>query len=337
VTDTPLAAAPARPARWSLASIVRGGLMPALLLTEIVVFGATAPGFLSASNFGNVVINASCLALLAAGMTFVILLGGIDVSVGPMLGVVAWIAATLSVGGLPPLLVVAISIAAGAVLGGVNGALVTFGRVPPIITTLGTSAVFATVLFLLWGSRDVFSPPILPFLGAQRIGGFPTVAIVLLVIYGAVFYLLRRRPWGRRLYAIGNDADGARLLGIRVRSITFSAYLLLGGIVGFAAVVYVGQYGAVQAASGASLTLLAIASVVVGGTSILGGEGGVLRTLGGVAFIVLAQNGVALLGLPPLWNGVLVGVALIVAVTVDLLARTLLTRGRRTTKKGATS
>lgn len=323
------APATARRATWSVASLVRGGLMPALLVAEIVFFGIWAPGFLSVGNLGNVVINASCLALLAAGMTLVILLGGIDVSVGPMLGVVAWIAATLSVNGVPALVIVLASLAAGAALGGINGALSTFGRVPPIIATLGTSAIFGTTLFLLWGSRDVFSPSILPIVGAQRIGGVPTVAIVLLAVYAGVFYLLRRRPWGRRLYAVGNDPNGARLLGIRVRSITFSAYLLLGAIVGFAAVVYVEQYGAVQAATGSSLTMLAIASVVVGGTSILGGEGGVLRTLGGVAFIVLAQNGVALLGLPPLWNGVLVGVALIVAVTVDLAARRILSRTRK--------
>jgi ribose/xylose/arabinose/galactoside ABC-type transport system permease subunit len=313
------------PRTVALLGAARNLLLPVLLIGELVLFATTAPAFLSPANLSNVVVNAADLALIAGGLTLVILLAGIDVSVGPMLGVIAWLGASLHVGGLPALLVIVLTLLFGALLGGVNGGLVVLGRVPPIIATLGMAAVYKSVLFVLWDSTDVFTTPVVPALGpAARVGGFPVVGVMVIAAYLVLAYVLRQRVFGRRLYAIGNDPEGARLLGVPVRRTTFGAYVVVGALVGLAALVYAGRVGAVQANSGAELTLPAIAAVVVGGTSVLGGEGGVLRTLGGLLFIAVLQNGVVLLGVPPLWNGVMIGAAVALAVIFDVLTRRIL-------------
>lgn len=315
-----------------VAGLARALLLPILLVVEIGFFGATAPHFFSWGNFSNIIVSSSCLAILASGMTFIILLGGIDVSAGSVLGVVAWTAAKLSSEGVPAAVTFMVAIVVGAALGSLNGVLVILARIPPIIATLGTGALFATLQFLLWNSVDIYSGPIVPFLSKAAISGFPIIAVVIVVVYAVIFYLLRRRVWGRHLYAIGNDHEGARLLGIAVNRVTFSAYVAMGALAGLAGLIYVGLYGTVQSASGTEFTLIAIAAVIVGGSSVLGGEGGVLRTLGGVAFIALAQNAATLIGVPSLWDNVIVGVALLLAVGVDVAGRRLSTLRQNETR-----
>jgi len=302
-------------------SALRHGLLPLLLAAEIVFFSLASPTFLTTNNLSNVVINSSDLAVIAAGLTLVVLLGGIDVSTGSMLGVIAWVVATLNQHGTAPVLVIGAAVLAGAVLGSLNGGLIALGGVSPIIATLGTSAVFSTLLFLLWNSTDVFAAPVSPLLGSGRMGGCPLVGMVVLAVFALLSYLSRQRAYGWHVYAIGNDREGARLLGVKTTRVVFVTYLLLGGCVGLSAVIYAGRVGVVQASSGSELTLSAVAAVVVGGTSILGGEGSVLKTLGGLLFVAVLQNGVVLIGVPPLWNGVLVGVAVALAVWLDIATR----------------
>lgn len=310
---------------------VRAMLLPILLIAELIVFSLLSPRFLSGDNFANIAVNAADLALVAAGMTLVILLGGIDVSAGFAVGVSAWFVATLMGSATPASAVVLLSVTVGLALGALNGALVAAFRVPAIIATLGTAAIFQTLLFALWNRTDVFSAPVASILSGQRVLGVPQVLLVVAVVYGVLHWVLTRRPFGRDLFAIGSNPDAARLAGIRTTRVTFAAYGILGGLVGLAATIYVGRVGVVQASSGNELTLLAIASVVVGGTSILGGEGSVLRTLGGLAFIVILQNGIVLAGVPPLWNGLMIGLTIIIAVSVDILA----TRSTRRETQGS--
>lgn len=305
---------------------LRTMLLPILLIAELIVFSLLSPRFLSGDNFANIAVNAADLALVAAGMTLVILLGGIDVSAGFAVGVSAWFVATLMGSATPAWAVVLLSVTVGLALGALNGALVAAFRVPAIIATLGTAAIFQTLLFALWNRTDVFSAPVASILSGQRVLGIPQVLLVVAVVYAVLHWVLTRRPFGRDLFAIGSNPDAARLAGIRTTRVTFAAYGILGGLVGLAATIYVGRVGVVQASSGNELTLLAIASVVVGGTSILGGEGSILRTLGGLAFIVILQNGIVLAGVPPLWNGLMIGLTIIIAVSVDILATRSTTR-----------
>ena len=303
-------------------------VVPALLVLEVLVFSLLTDTFLTGGNIANILLNSVDLALIAGGLTLVVILGGIDVSTGPALGVVAWVVGTLTVAGVPTLLTVVAAIVLGAVMGLVNGLLVSALNVTAIIATLGTAAIWQTALFGLWGGADLFAPPVSPFFSSQRLLGVPTVALFVLVVYAVLWYVSRYRAFGRHAFAVGNDAEGARLSGVSVRRVTLAAYVLVGAMVGLAAVVYMARVGVVQASSGADLTLAAIAAVVVGGTSITGGRGSVLGTLVGVLFIAVLQNGVVLIGVPPLWNGVLVGAFILLAVAIDVLSQRLAGRKR---------
>lgn len=295
-------------------------VVPVLLGLELLVFAMLSDNFLTGGNMANVILNSVDLALIAGGLTLVIILGGIDVSTGPALGVVAWVVGTLTVAGTSPALIVVLAIALGAVLGLINGAIVSVLNVTAIIATLGTAAVFQTALFGLWGGTDLFAPPVSRYAAADRFLGVPTVAFLVIVVYAVLWYVTRYRAFGRHVYAVGNDPEAARLSGVGVRRVSLGAYVLVGALVGLAAVVYMARVGVVQATSGANLTLAAIAAVVVGGTSITGGRGSVIGTLFGVLFIAVLQNGVVLTGVPPLWNGVLVGMFILLAVGIDVVS-----------------
>lgn len=322
-------AVPVRAAGSPRRSIPLGQMVvPALLLVEILVFSVLTDTFWTSGNIANVLLNSVDLALIAGGLTLVIVLGGIDVSTGPALGVVAWVVGTLTVAGMPALVTIVAAVALGSLMGLLNGLLVSSLNVTAIIATLGTAAIWQTTLFGLWGGTDLFAPPVSPYASSERLQGIPTVALLVLVVYAVLWYCTRYRAFGRHTFAVGNDAEGARLSGVNVRRVTLGAYVLVGGMVGLAAVVYMARVGVVQASSGADLSLAAIAAVVVGGTSITGGRGSIVGTLAGVLFIAVLQNGVVLVGVPPLWNGVLVGAFILLAVGIDVLSDRLSRRKR---------
>ncbi|WP_417512517.1 ABC transporter permease [Microbacterium sp.] len=314
----------------TLTRFLRQGLVPILLLAELVFFAIAAPGFLAPNNLANILVNAADIGLVAAGVTLVVLVGGIDVSVGNMVGVVAWVAVSLTTSGMPIVVVVPAAVLLGAILGAINGSLVALGKVPAIIATLGMAAIYRMVLFLLWDKTDLFTGPLISWLGPlARVGPIPNAALLTLGVFILLAWVLRYTVFGRRIYAIGNDPESARLLGVPVARTILFAYIIVGVLVGLAAIVYAGRLGVVQSNAGNDLTLPAIAAVLLGGTSILGGSGGVLKTLTGLAFIVVLQNGIVLLGVPSLLSGVMVGSALIIAVATDVLTRRVLDAKRR--------
>lgn len=298
--------------------LIRRLMLPILLVVEFVAFTTLSPQFLTAPNLLNIVTNASDLALVAAGLTLVILLGGIDVSTGFAVGMIAWIVGTLLNSQISPILVLLAAMLAGTGIGVLNGILVAKLSIPSIVATLGTSAIFQTLLFVLWNRSDVFSGPVFPFLSGQaRVLGVPVLVLIILVVYLVLNLTLTNTRFGRSVYAIGSNREAAILAGINVARTRIACYAILGVLVGVAACTYIGRVGVVQASSGNEIALLAIAAVVVGGTSILGGEGSLIRTLGGLVFITVLQNGVVLAGVPPLWNGLMVGLVILFAVSID--------------------
>jgi ribose/xylose/arabinose/galactoside ABC-type transport system permease subunit len=310
--------------------IVQTWLLPVLLVVEFVVFTALSPHFLTAPNLVNVGVNAADLALIAAGLTVVILMGGIDVSTGFAVGLLSWVVASLLTAGQPPIFVLIAALAGGTLIGLLNGVLTARLAIPSIVATLGTSALFQTGLFSLWNSKDIFSLPVFPFLSATaRFGGVPLLLILVLVVYIVLHIVLSRTTFGRSVYAVGSNLEAAKLSGINVRRVRIVGSVILGLLLGLAACTYLGRVGVVQASSGGELTILAIASVVVGGTSILGGEGSVLRTLGGVVFINVLSNGIVLAGVPSIWNGLIVGFVILIAVSINGLAVLVRARSRR--------
>jgi ribose/xylose/arabinose/galactoside ABC-type transport system permease subunit len=310
--------------------LVQVWLLPALLVVEFVAFSLLSPFFLTSQNMINVALNAADLALIAAGLTLVILMGGIDVSTGFAVGMLTWVVASLTTAGQPPIVVLLAALAGGALVGLLNGALTARLAIPSIVATLGTSALFQTGLFALWNSRDLFSAPVFPFLsGAARIGMLPVLVLLVLGVYAVLHLILVQTRFGRSIYAIGSNVEAAKLSGINVRRVRIAGSIVLGLLIGVAACTYLARVGVVQASSGGELTMLAIASVVVGGTSILGGEGSVLRTLGGVIFIVVLDNGIVLAGVPSLWNGLIVGFVILVAVSINGFAVIIDARKKR--------
>ncbi|MEX0834540.1 MAG: ABC transporter permease [Nitriliruptor sp.] len=291
-----------------------------LLAAQLVAFSFLLPNFLTAGNLGNVIVNSAGLAIVAAAMTFVIILGCIDVSVGSMLGVLAWLTGWLTTTqDMPVVAVLGIVVATGALMGSLNGSIVAKGRMTAIIATLGMLFVWRSVLYGLWGGRDLFAPPLVPWLGGMRIGVVPVVGLIALAVFAVLASVAKRRRFGRDIYAVGNDRQAARLNGIPVDRRIIGAFALLGALVGLAAVMQMARVGVVQAFTGRDFELGVIAAVLIGGTSITGGRGSLSGTLGGVLFVAVLQNGIVLSGVPPLWNGVALGAFVLIAVGSDVL------------------
>jgi ribose transport system permease protein/AI-2 transport system permease protein len=291
-----------------------------LLLAEIVIFALVAENFLSVRNFQTVLRNATDLAVIAIGMTMVILIGGIDISVGSALGVVAIVVGWMLEGGSNPLLIAAVAVVLGTAIGTLNGLLITFARIPDIIATLGMSNILRALVFGMLGGRWLTGlPPVFAPLTRGAVFGIPVPLLLILVLYAAFWYVLTFRPFGRHIYAVGNSAEVATLAGINARRVRIATYALMGSLVGFGSLLYVGRLGSVEITVGIDLGMSAIAAVVIGGTAITGGRGSVVGTLAGVFFMAVMKNGILLIGIPSLWERAAVGALIVLSVAVDIV------------------
>lgn len=291
-----------------------------LLLIQIVFFSLFAENFLTKSNLTGIMQNSAELAIVSIGMTMVIILGGIDLSVGVVLGIVAIIVGNLIQMGVNPILITVVAIIVGVVLGSVNGFIIGFMKIPPIIATLATMNIGRAVIFGMLGGQWLTGlPPVFRPIMTNTILGIPIVFYLVLIAYAFFHYIFTFRPFGRYLYAIGNNADAARLVGINSRKINFLSYTLSGGIVGIAAIMYVSRMGSVELSVGLEIPLLAIAAVIIGGTSITGGRGSLVGTIAGVLFITVMKNGIVLFGVPSLWEKAIIGILIVLSVTMDIV------------------
>jgi ribose transport system permease protein len=240
--------------------------------------------------------------------------------VGSALGVVAIIVGWLIQANINPILIGLVAILVGTTIGLVNGLLITFGRIPDIIATLGMSNILRAAVFGMLGGRwitglpDVYGP-----LAQGQFFGIPTSIFILAIFYTGFWYLLTHRPLGRHIYAVGNSVEAATLSGIDARKTRIIAYALLGSLVGFASLIYVGRLGSVEITVGVDLPISAIAAVFIGGASVLGGRGSVIGTLAGVLFMAVMKNGILLVGIPSLWERAVIGTLIILSVSADLL------------------
>jgi len=286
----------------------------------VAIFASQSEFFLSERNLTTILRNSVDLAVVCAGMTIVIILGGIDVSVGGIVAVSAVLIGRAYQYDMPDMVVVPIGLAAGAALGAMNGAIIAKSRVPPIVATLGTMYIFIAVLFLVIGGVWISGlPNTLSFLVLGELFGLPSGLFVIGAIYGLSWLMLRRTPWGQRVVAIGCDEHAARLVGIRVDRTKIQAYALLGLFAGLAAVLYVARLRNVEVNIGTNIALEAIAATILGGANIRGGIGSLLGTLMGVLFIKMTQNGLVLIGVSSLWETVVIGGLLIVVLVLDAL------------------
>ena len=293
-------------------------LLAGLVLAETAYFAVVGTNFLTLQNAFEVARTAVELGLLALALTAVILTGGIDLSVGSLLGLCAVLmGAALKNGALPLGLAVLVAPAVGLAGGALNGLLVARWGLPPLIVTLGTYSLFRGLAEGLTGGVRNYTdfPEALLFLGQGRLPGGVPAQLPLLMIAAVFFWLLlHKSPIGRGLRAIGFSPGSALYAGIPVAGRLVLVYVLSGLASGLAALVYVGRLGQAKADAGAGFELSAITAVVLGGTSIFGGTGTVHGTVLGLAGLVLLQNGLRLADLPAELAGILTGALLLVAV-----------------------
>jgi ribose/xylose/arabinose/galactoside ABC-type transport system permease subunit len=292
------------------------GLALALVL-EIALFSIIGWNFFTAGNAGEIVRASAEIGLLALALTPVILTGGIDLSVGSLLGLCAVVlGVTWREAGWPMPLAVAAAVVAGAAGGGLNALLVARLDIPPLIVTLGTYSLFRGLAEGVTAGVKNYSdfPPPFLFVGQGWIGAFPSQILVLAAAGVGFWLLIHRMAAGRTLRAIGFSPDGARYAGVPVGRRLGLVYLLSGLCAGIAAVLYVARLGQAKADAGTGFELMAITAVILGGTSIFGGRGSVGGTLLGLATLAVLQNGLRLADLPAELAGVVTAALLLAAL-----------------------
>jgi AI-2 transport system permease protein len=291
----------------------------ALCLLAGVVFAWSSPAYLATGNLAAVARNSVELLLVGLGITLLLAMGGIDVTVGVVLGLAAIGVGNLLLIGANPWLAAAVGPVIGLLLGLLTGVVVVFGRIPAIVATIGLLGVYRTTIFVVLGGSWLSGlPPTLgTVFGARLFGVVPVSLIVIAAAYAAAFLALRRTPFGLHLLAIGDNEERARLAGVPVRQVRLTAYAISGALCGLAAIFYVTTYRNVEMTVGSTLALDAIAAVVLGGTSIVGGRASLLGTALGVLLIRILQNGFTIVGMPSLWQPVVTGALLLGSLLLE--------------------
>ena len=300
-----------------------GGPLIGLALL-ILAFSFTSEYFFSVRNALNILDQVTVLGILAIGMTAVIVIGGIDLSVGSVLAfsmmLLGWLYQDV---GVPMGFAIPLAILGGMVCGLISGTLIAKARLPAFIATLTMMSVARGMANILTDGRQIVGfPDWFTSLATQRHFGLLSATVALFLVMLAVAWVyLRFRAGGRSLYAIGGSAEVARLSGIKVKKITLWIYALSGALAGLAAVAMAARLDSSQPSAGLTLELDAIAAVVIGGASLSGGVGSIGGTLVGVLIIGVLRNGLNLLGVSPFVQQVVIGVVIALAVTLDTLRR----------------
>jgi putative xylitol transport system permease protein len=312
-----------RGARDLIGATRRWGLVGAFFLFFTFLAFATPSGtFLSGRNLVFVLLQISVNTILASGMTMVILSKGIDLSVGSVVALSGVVGADLVAQGWPVPLAAAAAIGLGALVGLVNGASIVYLRVAPFIATLAMMTAARGLAYLYTDGVSVGNlPESFTVWGSGRIGPVPVPVIVAAVVVAGTAILLGRTVFGRRLYALGGNEEAARLAGVRVGRAKILIYTLMGALAALGGILLAARLGAGDPKAGQLFELTAIAAVVVGGTSLAGGRGGVWGTVLGALIIGVLDNGLVLMDVSAFWQMVVKGLVILGAVALD--------RGRR--------
>ncbi len=297
------------------------GILPILILI-CILFSVLTPNFPTAGNVVNILRQASINIVLATGMTFVILTGGIDLSVGSILGVSAVVGVLTSlVPGLGWAAVLA-ALLTGLLLGLINGVLIAFVDLPPFIVTLGGLTALRGVAYLVANGTTVLNRDLnFAWIGNSYLGPFPWLVVIALLTVLASWFILRRTVLGVQIYAVGGNQRAARLTGIKVNRVLLFVYGVSGLLAGLAGVMSSSRLYSATGLLGNGYELDAIAAVILGGTSFTGGIGTIPGTLLGALIIAVLNNGLTLLNMSYFWQLVVKGLVIIIAVTIDRLRR----------------
>jgi ribose transport system permease protein len=289
------------------------------LIILVIVLSFLSDYFFTVNNLLNIIRQVSIIAIMAFGMTFVILTGGIDLSVGSLLAVSAAVTAGLIINiGIFYLLVIPIGMLIGVLLGGFSGLMVAKAKMPAFIVTLGMMTIARGLTLIYTDGRPIsgFNEDF-RFIGAGHIGGIPVPVIIMLIILFICYITLKKTPYGRYVYAIGGNEEAAKLSGINVDRIKMSVYALSGLLSAISGIILASRLNSAQPTAGSGYELDAIATVVLGGTSLSGGQGGVVGTLIGALIIGVLNNGLNLLNVSSFYQQVAKGAVILIAVYID--------------------
>jgi ribose transport system permease protein len=297
-----------------------------VLILEIIIFSQVSPYFLTADNLLNISLQASVTAIIAAGMTFVILTAGIDLSVGSIVAFAGVVTTSLIKLELPVFYSLAVGISAGLLFGAFSGYLagtfVTRLKITPFIVTLALMTIWRGAAFVYTEGRPVWElPESFSFLGTGRILGIPFPTIIMIFVFVASHIVLTKTRFGRYVYAVGGNYEAARLAGIKTNFILISVYVISGVLASLSGVLLASRINSGQPNAGLGYELDVIAAVVVGGTSLFGGRGTIIGTFFGSMLIAVLRNGLNLLNVGSYVQQVIIGVVILLAVLIDQLRK----------------
>ena len=295
-----------------------GALIALMIL--VIGIGIISPQFRTVNNFFSLLRQSSINGLIAFGMTFVILTGAIDLSIGSLLALSTAICAGLIKGGMPAALAMVISLLLGAALGFISGILVTKGRLQPFIATLITMTVYRGVTMIYTNGKPISGlgdSNILRVIGKGDLFGIPVPVILLFVMFIIFYFLLNKTTFGRRIYATGSNAKAAKLAGVNISRTKILVYVISGIMSALAGLILLSRLNSAQPTLGTGYELDAIAAVALGGTSMNGGRGKIYGTLIGVLIIAVLNNGLNILGVSSYYQDVIKGLVILIAVLSD--------------------
>jgi len=300
------------------------------LLAIFLFFSLMSPFFFGLENLINVLRQVSLLGIIAMGMCLVIICGEIDLSVGSIYGASAILTGVLMVSGLPIWLAILLGLATGALCGLLNGLLITYARIPAMIVTLGTmNAVRGLALITSHGRVVNISPRTVTdphlgmflFLGQGRVGSLPVMCLFFIATAIVAFLVYGKTLLGFRMKAVGGSPRAAKASGINGNRIKIAAFTIVGFLSALAGLLNISFLGNVQGTTGQGMEMNAIAAVIIGGTSLAGGQGTIIGTVIGVLIMGILNNGIILLGVSPFWQMTIIGSVIIVAVAIDIWTR----------------
>lgn len=290
------------------------------LVVLVILVTIMNPSFLSSVNLLNLLRQVSVNALIAFGMTFVILTGGIDLSVGSTLALSGAFVAGLISSGMSPLLAMIAGLMVGAILGMINGLLIAKGNMAPFIATLATMTIYRGLTLVytngnpITGIGDSF---LFQFIGRGYLFGIPFPIIIMLVSFALLFVLLHKTAFGKKTYAIGGNIKAAKLAGVNTDRVQMWIYTLSGLMASLSGIILTSRLNSAQPTAGQAFEMDAIAAVVLGGTSLSGGKGRIFGTLVGALIIGTINNGLNLLGVSSFYQQIIKGIVIIIAVLLD--------------------
>nr|WP_251713045.1 ribose ABC transporter permease [Lactococcus ileimucosae] len=293
------------------------------LIVLMIVITIINPNFLTTNNLLNLLLQVTANGFIAFGMTFVILTSGIDLSVGSILALSSAITAGLIANGMPVPLAIVVALLLGGVLGMINGLLISFGKLVPFIVTLATMTIFrgATLVYTNGNpiTQGMSNSYLFKFLGQGYILGIPFPVILMFAVFIILYIVLHKTAFGKSVYALGGNEKAAYISGIKLNKVKILIYTISGVMASISGLIITSRLSSAQPTAGASYEMDAIAAVVLGGTSLMGGKGSLIGTLIGALIIGVLNNGLNIIGVSAFWQQVVKGVVILIAVMLDRL------------------